>query len=345
MAVPKGFKKDINLIPDHIGPRRREEMVSIDIAKGGTFLPRGVMYEDIDKTFIEFIGKDLSLTIDGAKVPVIFLTIQRWAEYARTWEFTDEYKNIKLPFVTIVRKPDIQVGTNQNSLWNIPGHPTYNYYRVPTFNGGREGVDIYKVPQPTSVDITYEVRIFCGKMRDLNRFNLKVIKAFRARQFYISPNGHPMPVHLESVGDESQIDDFQARRFYAQLFEMKLLGYVLDEEDFEVTPAIDRSLVTVEVLDTDKTPIYKIETCGGESTTNLNVISKPFAQTHFKITAQFDAYYFDLTDIQNVTGVTFKINGVPKTIPFSINSGEELEVRFNKSNALLGKFTIKGNLK
>ena len=46
------------------------------------------------------------------KVPVIFLSIQRWAEFAKTWQFSDENKNIKMPFITIVRKPDAQVGTN-----------------------------------------------------------------------------------------------------------------------------------------------------------------------------------------------------------------------------------------
>jgi hypothetical protein len=42
-----------------------------------------------------------------------------------------------------------------------------------------------------------------------------------------------MPLHLENIGDESNIDDFE--KFYIQMFEMKLLGYILDEEDFEVT--------------------------------------------------------------------------------------------------------------
>ena len=344
MALPKGFRKDIKLTPDHIGTRRREEMVTEDIAKGGTYLPRGIMYEDLDKTFVEFVENDLSVSIDGEKVPVIFLTLQRWGEFARTWKFADEYKNVKLPFILVVRRPDVQVGTNQKSLWNIPGHPTYTYMKVPTWNGGRAGVDVYQIPQPTSVDITYEVRFFCEKMRNTNLFNVKIQETFKSRQYYISPNGHPMPLHLETIGDESAIDDFESRRFYAQLFEMKLLGYILNEENFKVIPSVDRSLMMVELDEVGKIPIVRVKTCNQTSTVNLNVISKQFAQTHFNITSQVSVQYFEINSILNVSNVTFKVDGVSKTLPFNIQSGQDLEVVFDKNPNLLGKFTIKGNL-
>lgn len=343
--VPKRFKKDIKLAPDHFGVTRREEMVSEDIAKGGTYLPRGVSYEDLDKAFIEFVENDLSVTIEGEKVPVIFLTLQRWAEFARTWKFADEYKNIKFPFILVIRRPDVQVGTNQKSLWNIPGHPTYAYMKVPTWNGGRAGIDTYRIPQPTSVDVMYEVRFFCEKMREINKLNSKVQETFQSRQFYISPNGHPMPLHLETIGDESAIDDFESRRFYAQMFEMKLLGYILNEEEFKVIPSINRSLIMVEVDEVERIPIVRVKTCESDSSVNLNVICKPLAQTHFTITSQFNAYYFELSGIQNITNIVYQVNGTTKTIPFNINSGEELTITFTKSSALLGKFTLKGNLR
>jgi hypothetical protein len=68
-----------------------------------------------------------------------------------------------MPFITILRKPDIQQGQNQAGLWNIPGRRTYTYMKVPTWDGARSGVDLYKVPQPVSVDLTYEIRIFTTK--------------------------------------------------------------------------------------------------------------------------------------------------------------------------------------
>jgi hypothetical protein len=62
--------------------------------------------------------------------------------FSKTWQFSDKYKNISLPFITIIRKPDIQQGQNQAGLWNIPGNRTYTYTKIPTWDGIREGMDI-----------------------------------------------------------------------------------------------------------------------------------------------------------------------------------------------------------
>ena len=124
--------------------------------------------------------------------------------------------------------------------------------KVPTWDGARKGVDLYKIPQPTSVNLTYNIRLFTNKMRDLNKLNSKIQRKFQSRQTYINVKGHPMPVLLENISDESNIDDFENRRFYVQLFEMKLLGYLLDESDFEVVPTINRMITFTEIED-DKT--------------------------------------------------------------------------------------------
>jgi hypothetical protein len=238
-ALPRGFKKNVKFIKQKIGPEKRQDMLD-DIDYKGTYLPKGVEYEDIDSTFIDFVNEGLHFELDGDSVPVIFLTIQKWTEFSSTWEFSDKFKNIKMPFVTIVRQPDIQVGTNQAGIWNIPGHKLYTYIKIPSFEGGRKGIDTYKIPQPTSVDVTYEVRLFCNRMRDLNKYHKIIQTTFNSRQYYISVKGHPMPIHLENIGDESQMD-FDKRRFYVQNFEMKVLGYILDESEFEKIPTINRA--------------------------------------------------------------------------------------------------------
>ena len=246
MPFPQGFKKQLKLTPQIVGVERREEILN-DIAEGGGFLPRGVDYEDMDSSFINFVENDLKIVIDGEQVPVLFLTIQRYSEFTKTWKFTDKYRNISMPFISIVRQPDPQVGTNQAGLYNIPGRQHWTYYKVPSNDGVRHGIDIYKIPQPTATDITYEVRLFTNKMSDLNVLNQKIQKAFNAIQYYIWPKGHPMPIKLANVGDESNIDDFENRRFYVQNFEMLLQGYILDENDFVVEPTVNRAMVLSEI--------------------------------------------------------------------------------------------------
>lgn len=216
-----------------------ESMKNLIIDKD-TYLPNGVLHFDLDKGFKEFVKEKLKTVIDGNVVPVIMLTIQKWSEFTQTWEFVDEYKNIQMPFITIVRHPNTKPGTNANSLNNIPGDKTYTYAEVPTWDGIRKGVDLYKIPYPTPIDITYDVRIFTTKQTDLNSFNKTTLKKLRSLQTYTMVNGHYIPIILESESDESEISNIETRRFYVQTFNFTLQGFLLDPDDFEVVPAINR---------------------------------------------------------------------------------------------------------
>ena len=42
---------------------------------------------------------------------------------------------------------------------------------IPVWDGNRKGMDIYRIPNPVGVDLTYTVRFFTYKMRQLNTFN------------------------------------------------------------------------------------------------------------------------------------------------------------------------------
>jgi len=351
MAMPKGYKTNINIVNGKIGPERRQEILD-GIANPGTFLPRGVSIEDMDQTFIEFVNspEGVSISIDGEKVPVLFLTIQRWSEFTKNWSFTDEYKDIQMPFITIVRKPDVQQGQNQAGLWNIPGRRTYTYMKVPTWDGVRRGVDLYKVPQPTPVDITYEVRLFTNRMKDLNKFNNTIQRAFQSRQFYINVKGHPMPLILESIGDESNIDDFESRRFYVQLFEIKLMGYILDEEDFEIVPTFNRTVMALE-LDENRIlnqVIFDPYVQGNQVV--YNFVWKPRSDYQFTFTATNDVAFTQLTNIENLTRIVINVNsvvvfdGTVLNSPLVLYQNDVVKIRVYKNFLTLGKFTLIGSL-
>ena len=351
MGMPKGYITNLNINRQRIGPERRQNILD-GIADKGTFLPKGVLEEDMDQSVVEFVGSDkgFALNINGEKVPVIFLTIQRWTEFSKTWQFSDKYKNIELPFITIIRKPDIQQGQNQAGLWNIPGNRTYTYMKVPTWDGIREGIDLYKVPQPTPVDMTYEIRLFTNRMKDLNKFNRIIQRAFQSRQCYINVNGHPMPLHLEGIGDESNVDDFENRRFYVQLFEVKLLGYILDEEDFEVMPTINRLMVTTEIDegivnfgDVILTPkITKNEV-------NFTFDFKPKAETQFSFTNQYKVMFTQLNNVNGISRIIILVNnvgvfdGLVMTSPLTFNTNDVVTIKITKNFYDEGVFTLLGN--
>jgi len=243
MAKVSGYKKNINIneiMAKGLSPIDNRENLMHRITDKDTYLPNGVLHYDLDKGFKEFVTNTLSVTIDGKVVPVFMLNIQKWGEFTQTWEFVNEDKTIDMPFITIVRHPDTKPGTNSNLLYNIPGNKTYVYSEVPTWDGVRKGVTLYKIPHPTPIDIFYDVRIFSKTQTDLNSFNRITSKVFRSLEAYTNVNGHYIPILLENTSDESQIGDTEQRKFYVQLYEFTLQGFLLDPEDFIVIDAINR---------------------------------------------------------------------------------------------------------
>jgi hypothetical protein len=98
-------------------------------------------------------------------------------------------------------------------------------------NNGTESLLRLKMKQPTSIDLFYRLSIFTTKYQTINEFNMLINRMFNSRQVYISPNGHYMPMLLESINDESQynIDD---RQFYSQTYEIKVMGYIITKDDY-----------------------------------------------------------------------------------------------------------------
>jgi len=93
MSRPKKFIRDNNLVPKKIGIKRRQELFD-NISDNGTYLPRGVEIEDMDKSFLDSVDKDMEVVINGEKVPVFLLNSQRWAELQKTFDFTNEFKTL-----------------------------------------------------------------------------------------------------------------------------------------------------------------------------------------------------------------------------------------------------------
>jgi hypothetical protein len=246
MALPKKLVKNISLTPKKILTERREELLQ-QIQQDGTYLPKGIYHADLDRGMLDFVKDDLGISVNGKKVnPIdVIITTQNWAQFTQTWNFQDLDKNVSVPFIATVRKPETPYGTNQGTTFKIPGNPTFQYALIPTFDGARNGFDVYKIPQPTPVDITYQIKIFTNRMRELNSFNQKILNTFGSKQAYKQIKGRFIPILLDWISDES-VTELQKRKYYIQTYTMKMLGVLLDEEQFEVTPAVSRVLTMVD---------------------------------------------------------------------------------------------------
>lgn len=317
----------------------------IDIMKmplnGSTLIPNTVTYKDIDSAVKEWLTETIKMVgDDGRAFPTMTLfSNQRFSEYAQSWRYTDENNNLLLNFKTITRENNPQYGSIQNKNYNIPGEVFFTFTKnIVMDDNGTESFRVVKMRQPLSVDIIYKVSIFTNKYESLNEFNTRVNRIFSARQAYISPNGYYMPMTLEGINDESEykIDD---RQFYSQSINIKVLGFLLSEDDFRIEEAPIKFSTNIDGFKKkNKKPEAEIEECDSENPFYYKPIiltlTYPVCKTNkcdFTIDTDFVCTDIELKD--NLTN-TFKIlvNGeeMDKTLPFSFKENDEISVIIKK---------------
>ena len=334
MALPKKIKKNINLLTDKPGINPYLGGGEQFLKQNPANLPRGIDFADLDNGFVEWVKKDLNVVVEGDLVPVSFLTAQRWSEFTRTWQNSDKYKNIKIPFISVVRNPDVQPGTNPEDF-NIPLKDyRIPYTMVPTWDGNKKGADIYLIPQPVNVDVTYTVRFFTYRMNELNILNQKVLSTFAAAQSYVNIKGHYFPVMLESVGDESTIDDLEGKRYYVQTYELRMMAYILDEEKFEVRPGLERAILSYEVETKRPKVITRFikDESQNDKTVALVIQFLVGSPTTVTFTSDSTANFISIGGT-NVSNVTIYVNNVPVTLPFSLELDDVVGVSVTRLNS------------
>jgi len=241
MPLPKNIvKPTLPLVPKKELYSRREELLSY-INKDGTYLPKSVLHADLDRGMLDFVKNDLKVVTSGNIVPMvdIIITTQNWAQYVETAMFTNLDNNPNPPFIVVVRQPEVKYGTNPSLQYTIPNRKQFYYAAVPTWNGNQEGVDVYTIPQPVPVDINYSVKIICNRIRELNQFNKTVMQKFSSRQAYTFIKGQYVPIISTNISDESQLQ-IDSRKYFIQSYDFTMLGYLIDEDEFEVKPGITR---------------------------------------------------------------------------------------------------------
>lgn len=246
MPLPNKIKKTIPLtFPKTLYPRREQLLEQIN--KDGTYLPKSILHADLDGGMLNFVQNELETIVEGKVIPMvdIIITSQNWSQFTETWNFQDLDSNVSPPFITVVRNPEVKFGTNPALLYNIPNRKQYFYAQVPTWDGNRNGMDIYKIPQPVPVDITYSVKIICNRMRELNAFNKNILEMFASRQAYTTIKGHYIPIIMNNITDES-VMNIDKRKYYIQSYDFTMLGFLIDENEFEVAPSVSRVLTVVE---------------------------------------------------------------------------------------------------
>ena len=214
------------------------------------YLPQKLLIEDLTAGFKEFIEKQ-ELCVIGENginkvVPVIFISQELWAERKANWKFmkSENGEEIGRPFIAIVRNA-IKKGTAPNKS-TIPNKKKFTFIKVPTFNGTLKGYNIYKVPQPTYIDIEFDVKFVSHYMEDVDRFHEMMFdKAYSSGQGYMSVNGYFIASKMGDPSDESNVDDINSERIYQISVPITVLGKIIDPINFEKVNTINKISIKI----------------------------------------------------------------------------------------------------
>jgi hypothetical protein len=204
-------------------------------------------------------------------------------------------------------------------------------------------MDVYKIPQPVPVDITFDVKIICNRMRELNQFNKIILEKFASRQAYQVIKGHYIPIVMGDISDESVLD-LNKRKYYIQSYSFTMLGFLIDENEFEVSPAVSRVLQVVEV-DTKTTKRRK--KLGGENTPNDYTITYNIGVDSLSQTFDYTTNT-NVLNINNISSYDVYINndyyGTNLT-SLEINTNDVVRIEVTKDNpSLVASLTLSGLL-
>lgn len=306
-----------------------------DIVHNAPIYPKPLEYADIDVAFNKFVEEELGLTVNGKDVPTFTLfSNQRFSEYSQTWKHSDEEGNLILNFKTINRSTTPQGGENQGGLWNIPGDRFYTLLQRSVLeDNGTESVEVYSMKQPYAATLEYRISFVTDLFENLSTFNELVNDLFKARQYYIRPNNHYIPLILESVDDESKysVSDY---RFYVQTVTIKALAYIIHEEDIKVEKFPKRVHIGL-VGDKAKNKKVKIDIEEDEDELKNQTIrlSLAFEKWHDKADFQIDTdMVIQKIDKTNIRNMRIFVNDTPIywNKGFSVKDGDRIRVKINQ---------------
>jgi hypothetical protein len=167
-----------------------------------------------------------------------------------------------------------------------------------------------------------------------------VIQTFASRQAYKMLNGHYIPIIMNNISDESVVD-FQKRRFYIQNYEFTMLGFLLDEEEFEVAPAVSRVFQTFEIASGTARPrrkkypenkdVVKTEIIFGDSVTEKTLFADYTGDFNLIGSSNIDSYdVYINNDFYGSDIQTIQVN-TKDSIRFEItkiNAGQEASLEY-----------------
>ena len=331
---PKKTITKVKLTDDTVYGKDRHRSYPKTILQDAPIFPKPLEYEDIDNAMFNFVDEYIPMVIKGKSTPTFTLySNQRFSEYSQSWEHTDEDGNLLMNFKTISRENNPKPGENQGGYWNIPGNKRHTLLiRDVLEDNGEEAYEIYSMGQPFAVDLTYRISIITDLFENINAFNQKINDLFKARQCYIRPNGHFLPVTLEDINDNTEYT-ISERKFYNQAVTVKVMAYIISEDDFKIEKKPKRIKLFMQGdVRRPKTEINIDEFFNdkiGHTEIELTIDFQAFhTKTNFDIDTDF---IVERTELYNIRNYRLSVNDTPYYTDkgFTLKNGDNIKIFIN----------------
>jgi hypothetical protein len=124
----------------------------------------------------------------------------------------------------------------------------------------------------------------------------------------------------------------------------------MDEDDFEVVPTLNRTVMTLEVEEKLNSPnLVIMESIKNGDTVNFTFIWKPRADLSFEFVAQYSVDFSIISEIENISRIVIYVNNVSMfdgtilNTPIIIKENDRVKIRVYKNDLNNGKFKLIGS--
>ena len=331
---PKKTITKVKLTDDTVYGKDRHRSYPKTILQDAPIFPKPLEYEDIDNAMFNFVDEYIPMVIKGKSTPTFTLySNQRFSEYSQSWEHTDEDGNLLMNFKTISRENNPKPGENQGGYWNIPGNKRHTLLiRDVLEDNGEEVYEIYSMGQPFAVDLTYRISIITDLFENINAFNQKINGLFKARQCYIRPNGHFLPVTLEDINDNTEYT-ISERKFYNQAVTVKVMAYIISEDDFKIEKKPKRIKLFMQGDVRRPKPEINIDEFFNDKIGHTEIeLTIDFQAFHTKTNFDIDTdFIVERTELYNIRNYRLSVNDTPYYTDkgFTLKNGDNIKIFIN----------------
>jgi hypothetical protein len=128
----------------------------------------------------------------------------------------------------------------------VPRKKRFTFVKVPIFDGTLKGFELYKIPQPTYVDVEYEIRFITHYMEDTDSFyKMMMEQTYSDGQGYLKANGYDITSKIGEPSEESSSDDIAVERIFQIIFPITVLGKIIDPTQFEKVNTITKISIKI----------------------------------------------------------------------------------------------------